>query len=295
MKSLKSRKKISISQTAIHLIFIATCIFCILPLLLVLSVSLTNEGSIYKNGYHLIPEIFSFKAYEFIFSGSSPVLNSYFVTTIVTIVGTFIHLYMTSMLAYGLSRKEVKYSKGLSFYVFFCLLFSGGMLPWYILLTKYLHMKDTIFVLIVPYLVSSVNVLIMKNFFKGIPNSIIEAARIDGSTEYNTFLKIVMPISKPVFATIGLFVAVFYWNDWMTSSLFINNTKLYSLQFLLQSIMNNIAYLQGNPMLEKVGTNLPDETARMATCILAVLPIVVAYPFIQKYFEKGLTVGAVKE
>ncbi|MBL4934620.1 carbohydrate ABC transporter permease [Clostridium sp. YIM B02515] len=295
MRSLKSRKKFSIANVIINLVFIIACIFCILPLLLVLSVSLSNENSIYKNGYHLIPQVFSFKAYEFIFSGNSPVLNAYLITTIVTVVGTFIHLYITSMLAYGLSRKEVKYNKGLSFFVFFCLLFSGGMLPWYILITKYLHMKDTIIVLIFPYLVSSVNVLIMKNFFKGVPNSIIEAARIDGSSEYNTFLKIIMPISKPVFATIGLFVAVFYWNDWMTCSLFINNNKLYDLQFLLQSIMNNIAYLQGNPMLEKVGTNLPDETARMATCILAIAPIIIAYPFIQKYFEKGLTIGAVKE
>jgi putative aldouronate transport system permease protein len=295
MENLKRRKKVSISQIIIHLIFILACIFCILPILLVLSISLTDESVIYQNGYHLIPEAFSLDAYKYILSGSSPVLNSYLVTAIVTIVGTVVHLYLTSMLSYGLSRKEVKYSRALSFYVFFCLLFSGGMLPWYILLTKYLHLKDTIFVLIAPYLVSSVNVLIMKNFFKGIPNSIVEAARIDGSSEYNTFFKIVMPISKPVFATIGLFVAVFYWNDWMTCSLFINNTKLYSLQFLLQSIMDNIAYLQGNPMLEKIGTKLPDETARMATCILAILPIAVAYPFIQKNFEKGLTVGAVKE
>jgi len=295
MRRLKRRRKFSTSKGIIHLVFIIASILCVLPLLLVLSVSLSNESSIYKDGYHLIPKIFSLKAYEFIFSGSSPVLGAYLVTIIVTILGTLLHLYISSMLAYGLSRKEVKYTKALSFLVFFCLLFSGGLLPWYILITKYLHMKDTIIVLIFPYLVSSVNILIMKNFFKGVPDSIVEAARIDGSSEYNTFLKIVLPVSKPVLATIGLFVAVFYWNDWMTCSLFINNPKLYNLQFLLQSIMNNIAYLQGNPMLEKVGTNLPDETARMATCILAIGPIILAYPFLQKYFEKGLTIGAVKE
>ncbi|MBZ9685965.1 carbohydrate ABC transporter permease [Clostridium estertheticum] len=288
------KKKFSISTGIVHLIFILVSIFCILPLLLVVSISLTNEGSVYREGYHLIPKIFSFKAYEFIFSAGSPVLTAYLVTITVTVVGTLLHLYITSMLAYGLSRKEVKYSKVISFFVFFCLLFSGGLVPWYILLTRYLHMKNSIVVLIFPYLVSVINVLIMKNFFKGVPESIIEAARIDGSGEYSTFLKIVIPISKPVFATIGLFIAVFYWNDWMTCSLFIDNTKLYSLQFLLQSIMNNIAYLQGNPLTEKIAQNLPDETARMATCVIAMGPIILAYSFLQKYFEKGLTLGAVK-
>jgi putative aldouronate transport system permease protein len=134
----------------------------------------------------------------------------------------------------------------------------------------------------------------MRNFFKTIPDSIIESARIDGSGEFNTFLKLVVPLSTPVLATIGLFVAVFYWNDWFTAAILIENSKLYTLQFLLQSIMENIAYLQGNAITAKFAANLPDETARMATCVLAVAPIALTYPFLQKYFVKGLTLGAVK-
>jgi putative aldouronate transport system permease protein len=198
------------------------------------------------------------------------------------------------MLAYGLSRKEIKYRHIAAFLVVFCMLFNGGLVPTYILITKYLHLKDTLLVLFVPYLVSSINVLIMRNFFLGIPDSIIESARIDGSGEFNTFIKMVVPLSTPVFATIGLMTAVFFWNDWFTSALYIENGKLYTLQYLLQSIMNNIAYLQGTAFAEKMAVSVPSETARMATCIMAVGPIVVAYPLLQRYFVKGLTLGAVK-
>jgi putative aldouronate transport system permease protein len=248
-----------------------------------------------QNGYKLIPETFSLKAYEFIFTGSSPLPRAYIVTTIVTLAGTLLHLFISSMLAYTLSRKEIKYRNIVAFIVVFCLLFNGGLVPTYILFSKYLHIKDTIFVLIVPYLVSSVNVLILRNFFMSVPDSIIESARIDGSGEFNTFIKLVVPLSTPALATIGLFVSVFYWNDWFTSALYIENGKLYTLQFLLQSIMNNIEYLQGNGLVEEIAANLPSETARMATCILAIGPIVLAYPFLQKYFVKGLTLGAVKQ
>lgn len=267
---------------------------CLIPLLIVLSVSLTDEQAIFQSGYHLIPEKFSLNAYAYIFSGGSPLIRAYGVTAIVTVAGTLLHLVISSMFAYTLSRNEVKYKNIVSFLVVFCLLFNGGLVPWYILLSKYLHLKDTIFVLIVPYLVSSVNVLIMRNFFRTIPESIIESARIDGSGEFNTFVKLVIPLSTPVLATIGLFVAVFYWNDWFTASLFIENSKLYTLQFLLQSIMNNIAFLQSNALTARAAAMQPDETARMATCILAVGPIVIVYPFLQRFFVKGLTLGAVK-
>ncbi|OCT11720.1 sugar ABC transporter permease [Paenibacillus pectinilyticus] len=286
--------RMKLSNLMINFSFMVYSVLCIVPMLVVLSISLSSEQSIFKNGYHILPRDFTFKAYEFILLGNSPILRAYGVTIIVTIVGTLLHLVISSMFAYSLSRREVKYKNIVAFLVVFCLLFNGGLVPWYILITKYLHMKDTIFALFVPYLVSSVNILIMRNFFRTIPEAIIESARIDGSGEFNTFVKLVIPLSTPVLATIGLFVAVFYWNDWFTSALFIDNNKLFTLQFLLQSIMNNIAYLSGNPLVEKAAANLPDETARMATCILAVGPIVLAYPFLQKYFVKGLTLGAVK-
>jgi len=284
----------NISRAVIHTGFLVYSILCLLPLFVVLTISLSDEQSIFQSGYHLIPEKFSLDAYAFIFSGNSPIIQAYGVTIIVTLLGTLLHLVISSMLAYGLSRNEVKYKNIISFIVVFCLLFNGGLVPWYMLFSKYLHLKDTLLVLIVPYLVSSVNVLIMRNFFRTIPDSIVESARIDGSGEFNTFLRLVVPLSTPVLATIGLFVAVFYWNDWFTASLLIEDGKLYPLQFLLQSIMNNIAYLQANALTQKLATSLPDETARMATCVLAVAPIALTYPFLQKYFVKGLTLGAVK-
>jgi putative aldouronate transport system permease protein len=286
--------RMKLSSLVINFGFIAYSVLCIVPMLVVLSISLSSEQSIFKYGYHIFPRDFSFKAYEFILLGNSPILRAYGVTILVTIVGTLLHLVISSLFAYSLSRPELKYRNIVAFLVVFCLLFNGGLVPWYILLTKYLHLKDTIFVLFVPYLVSSVNIMIMRNFFRTIPESIIESAKIDGSGEFHTFLKLVIPLSTPVLATIGLFVAVFHWNDWFTSALLIDNNKLFTLQFLLQSIMNNIAYLSGNPLVEKSAANLPDETARMATCILAVGPILLAYPFLQKYFVKGLTLGAVK-
>ncbi|MEC0089530.1 carbohydrate ABC transporter permease [Paenibacillus macquariensis] len=286
--------RLSLSNFFVNLIFIVYSVICVVPLLILLSVSFTNEQSVFQSGYSLIPQDFSLDAYKYILMGNSPIIRAYGITIFVTLVGTLFHLVISSMFAYSLSRPEVKYRNIVSFLVIFCLLFSGGLVPWYILLSKVLHLKDTIFVLIVPYLVSSVNVMILRNFFRTIPESIIESARIDGSGEFNTFLKLVIPLSTPVLATVGLFVAVFYWNDWFTAALLIENSKLYTLQFLLQSIMNNIAFLQGNSLTVKAAAMQPDETARMATCVLAVGPIVITYPFLQKYFVKGLTLGAVK-
>lgn len=288
-------KRITLSSTVINMSFMIYCAICLIPLLVVLSISLSDEQSIFQTGYHLLPLDFSLDAYLFILNGNSPIIRAFVVTVLVTIAGTVLHLIISSLFAYSLSRNEVKYRNIVSFLVVFCLLFNGGLVPWYILLSKYLHLKDTLFVLFVPYLVSSVNVLIMRNFFKAsIPESIIESARIDGSGEFNTFLKLILPLSTPVLATIGLFTAVFLWNDWFTAALFIEDGKLYTLQFLLQSIMNNIAFLQGNALTAKAAAAQPDETARMATCIISVGPIILAYPYLQKYFVKGLTLGAVK-
>jgi putative aldouronate transport system permease protein len=288
-------KRLTFPNFMLNAIFMVYCAICLIPLLIVLSVSLSDEQMIFQSGYHVIPLKFSLNAYAYILNGNSPILRAYLVTIIVTFVGTLLHLIISSLFAYSLSRKEVKYRSLISFLVVFCLLFSGGLVPSYILLSKYLHLKDTIFVLFVPYLVSSVNVLIMRNFFTyTIPESIIESARIDGSGEFHTFMKLVIPLSTPVLATIGLFTAVFLWNDWFTAALYIENGKLYTLQFLLQSIMNNIAFLQGNALTQKAAAVQPDETARMATCVLSVGPIILAYPYLQKYFVKGLTLGAVK-
>lgn len=296
---MTNKKKFRISKIFIHLIFILLSLSCIVPLLIILSISFTSESVLMTEGYQLLPKDFTTKAYTYVFSGASSVVRAYGVTIAVTFIGTFLHLLTTAMLAYALTRKEVKARNFISFIVFFPVLFSGGLVPYYILIVKILHLKNTIWVLVAAGLVGPMNVIIMKNFFRSIPESLIEAARIDGSNEYRTLFQIVIPLSTPSLATIGLFTAIGYWNNWMQCSLFIETPKLNTLQYLLQSLMNNIKYLQANASavkgMEKALGNLPSEGARMATCILSIGPIILLYPLIQKYFEKGLTIGAVKE
>ena len=293
------KKNFKISKVIIHLIFILLALTCIVPLLIILSVSFTSESVLMVDGYSLFPKGFNTKAYTYVFSGASSVIRAYGVTLTVTFAGTLLHLLTTGMMAYALSRKEVTARNAISFIVFFPVLFGGGLVPYYMLLAKYLHLKNTIWVLIAAGLVGPMNVIIMKNFFRSIPESLIESARIDGSNEYRTLFQIVVPLSTPSIATIGLFTAIGYWNNWMQCSLFIETPKLYTLQYLLQSLMNNIKYLQANAnavkSMEKALGSLPSESARMATCILSIGPIILLYPLIQKYFEKGLTIGAVKE
>ncbi|WP_314584828.1 carbohydrate ABC transporter permease [Paenibacillus terrigena] len=298
MKPLKLKGEGLFSKLVINLMFIVYSAMCLIPVLLVLSISLTNEKSLLTDGYHLIPKEFSLVGYQYAISGTTSILNAYKVTILVTAVGSFLHLLVTSMMSYAISRNEVRYRNQVAFLVFFTILFNGGLAPYYILVTKYLHLKDSLLVLIIVLLVSPVHVLIMRNFFKALPDSIIESARIDGSGEFMTFFRIVLPLSTPVLATIGLFISIAYWNDWFTSALFIENNKLYTLQYLLQSLMTNIQYLMSNEQaskaIEKSIGMLPGESARMAATMLSIGPIILMYPVLQRYFVKGLTLGAVK-
>ena len=296
---MKKNRTVSVFKVGIHTIFLCLSLIWVVPLLLVVGISFTGETSLMVDGYHFIPKVFSTDSYRYVFSGAASVAQAYVVTIVVTVMGTALHLLITAMLAYALTREEVTWREKISLFVYIPVLFNGGLVPQYMLMTRYLHLKNTIWVLILINLVSAVNVLIMKNFFKSIPNSLIESARIDGSGEFRTFFKIVLPLSTPSLATIGLFVSIAYWNDWMTCSLYIETPKLYTLQYLLQSLMNNIGYLQSNAQasrsIEQALGVLPSEGARMATCVLAIGPIILLYPLLQKYFEKGLTIGAVKE
>lgn len=296
---MANHKKFKLSTGVTHLIFILLSLCCIVPLLIVLSISFTEEQVLVTEGYQLIPKNFTLDAYRYVFTGASSVLQAYKVTIFYTVVTTVLHLLVTVMLAFPLTRPEVSFKSGIMFFIFFPMLFSGGLVPSYILIVRYLHIKNTIWVYILPGLVSTMNVIIMRNFIKGLPEGLVEAARIDGANPFRILFQIVIPLSRPSMATIGLFTAVGNWNNWMTSSLYIDDQKLYSLQYLLQSLMNNIKYLQANMSnvkgLERAAANLPSEGARMATCILSIGPIILLYPLIQKYFEKGLTIGAVKE
>ena len=296
---MRKRHKIGVFDVSVHLVFILLSAACILPLLLVLGISLTSEQSLMQDGYHLIPREWSTFAYEYVFAGSWTVINAYGVTVFVTIVGTVLQLLFTAMVAYSLTRPELKGRFVLSLLVYIPCLFNGGLVSTYILMSQTLNLRNTIWVLFVGALISPMNVLIMRKFLRSIPESLIESARIDGSGEIRTFFKIVMPLSKPSLASLGLFTAIGFWNDWMTCNLYITDQKLYNLQYLLQSMMTNIQTLMANAgrtqSLEYAIENLPSESARMATCIVAIGPIIFLYPLLQKYFNKGLTIGAVKE
>ena len=249
------------------------------------------------NGYTLVPSEFSLSAYEYIFKSPKQLINSYIVTVSVTVFGTFFSLLFTSMLGYVIARKDFKLHGLFSFLTLFTLLFNGGMVPTYILINNYYHLGDNILALILPYIIMPWHVFLMKGFFGDTPMSLIEAAKIDGATKTQTLRRIVAPISKPAFAAVGLFIAFTYWNDWWLSLMYINDPDLNSLQYYLYRIMNNIQFLVTSIQAGNISvdiSNLPSESARMALCVLAAGPMLFIFPFFQKHFVRGLSVGAVK-
>ncbi len=283
----------------LHIVFLISTFFAIFPLLLVIMISFTDEKTVQVNGYSLFPQKLSLYSYQYLFSDLDQIVRSYLVTIFVTIVGTLISLIITSALAYPLSRPNLPFRKGFTFFVFFTLLFNGGLVPWYITYTNVVDLRNSIFALIVPnLLLSGFNVLIMRTFFiSSIPQSLIEAAYLDGAGELRIFSQIVVPLSKPVIATIGLFSTLAYWNDWYNSMVFLTTSNNFSIQFYLNRVLMSIQYLtQGN--INQNASNalnvLPEQTVRMAMAIIGVGPIIFAYPFFQKYFIKGLTIGAIK-
>lgn len=281
----------------ITLIFILLALFCVVPIFYILSASFSDEIKLTREGYSLFPRGFSLKAYQYILKNPKPILDAYGVTIFVTLVGTVVSLLVTTMLAYVIARKDFRPGRIFSFLIFFSMLFNGGLVPTYIMFTKYYHLKDTIWALILPYLIMPWHVFLMRGFLADIPTSLIEAAKIDGAGEIKSFFKIIVPISKPALATVGLFIAFTYWNDWYQSMLYIDSANINSLQFYLYRIMNNIQYLSTSMQAGNISidlASLPSETARMALCILAAGPMLIVFPFFQKYFVKGLTVGAIK-
>lgn len=283
----------------IHAVFIFCSVAAILPVLLVIAISFSSEDSINKYGYSFIPHEFSTYAFKYIFNDPHVLLRAYSNTIFVTIVGTIACLIMTSTLAYPISRKSLPYRKFFTMFVVLTILFNGGLVPWYIVMKTYLHFNDNIWALVVPGLMlNGFYVLIMRTFFANtIPGELLEAANMDGAGELRIFVQIVIPLSKPVYATIGLFATLAYWNDWFNSMVFQVNHDNYSMQYVLQSILLNIQYLSQNTKSNNASTSLaalPAETSRMAMALVAVGPIIFAYPFFQKYFIKGLTIGAVK-
>lgn len=296
-KSKKASEKMY--QIIVNIAFTLLSFLFLAPIILVLIVSFTDERSVLLNGYSYFPDKFSLDAYAFILREPGALLTSYGVTILVTIIGSALALALTSLLAYPLARRDFKARNVVAFYVFFTMLFNGGLVPWYIFYAKFVGIGDSVFALIVPnLLLSGFHVMIMRTFFANtIPVSILESAEIDGAGEWRIFFQIVFPLSLPVLATIGLFSTLGYWNDWFNSLIFVNNPDLFSLQYLMTKILLNIQFLtmntQNSNMLELL-SDMPKETVRMAMALIGAGPIVLAYPFFQRYLIQGLTIGAVK-
>ena len=279
-------------QLWVHLILIVIGILCVVPMLLIVSISLSDERTLALEGPSLLPVGFSTFAYDYILREPAQILRAYAVTAVVTSIGTIGGLILCSLLAYPLSRQDYKLRGPLSFYVFFTLLFSGGMVPFYILMTRYLGLKDNLLALILPYMVTAWYVLILRTSFAQLPVELLDAARIDGAGEWRIFFQIVLPLSKPVLATVGLFFILRYWNDWFLALLFMNKPDFYPLQYLLYVLMANINFMASNP--QTTGMPIPTQSARMAMAVLAFGPALFAFLLVQKYFVRGITIGGLK-
>ena len=286
-----------ITNIIANIILAVSAIACVFPFIFVIIISLTSEQSLLEHGYSIFPKEWSLDAYKYLLQSGGALAQSYMVTIVVTILGTIINVSMVSSYAYAISRKGFKYRRQFTFLVFFTMLFGGGMVPSYIVMTQVLGLKNTIWALILPLAFDSFNIIVMRTFFqKSVPDSIIESARIDGASEFRIFTKIVIPLAIPGIATIALFSTLAYWNDWFNAMLYIDYQNLVPLQHMLMKIEKNMEFIRQNAMLSgEVMNALPQESVRMAMVVVSTLPIACTYPFFQKYFISGLTIGGVKE
>ncbi len=271
----------------------------LLPILLITIASVTNEDVLVASGYTFFPAKLSLDSYYYMVKQSALILQSYGITILVTVLGTVTSVILTTTLAYPMSRKDFKYKNLLAFFVFFTMLFNGGVVSSYIMWSRVFHIKNTLFALIVPnFLVTAFNVLLVRNYYaNSIPHEMIESAQIDGAKELTIFIKIMLPLAVPTIATISLFTGLIYWNDWINCLYYITDSKLYPLQNLLIRIMNNIQFLKVSTNVQLLGTmniELPGSSVRMAMAVIGIIPVLAIFPFVQKYFIKGVVLGALK-
>lgn len=289
-------KKERTYQIVLCLIFTVICALIIFPFWLIVSASLSSASQLAKEGYQMIPRPVDFSAYKVVFENPEQVLRAYWVTFVFSVATMALGVLFMAMIAYPLSRKSLRGRGAINFYLYFTMLFSGGLVPTYIVISSMLHLNNTMWVYILPALISPWYTFMMRTFFSGIPGEIIESSTIDGASEYKIFFGMILPLSKPVLATVALFMFLGQWNNWYTALIYITRQELYSLQYLLQSIMENINMLKQNPqmasMMEK--SDIPSETVQMAMAVVVAGPALIIFPFFQKYFVKGLTVGSVK-
>ena len=287
--------RFSLSKTVMYTLIAIYSTICFLPMLLVLMISVTDEDAVLKNGYSLFPEKFSLYAYKLIFTGGSQVMQSYAISIFVTIAGTLLAVLVTSMAGYTLANKQVKHRNLLALYFFITMIFSAGIVPWY-LMNRMLGLTNNILALIIPSLLfSPFNLFLVRNFMNGVPDSLRESATIDGANDITIAFRIYLPLCMPVLATIALFYGLDYWNNWWNAIMLIDTRDLYPLQFMLLQLQSEISML--NEMTMLAGTSemtLPSESVKMATAIVTIGPIIFLYPYLQKYFVKGLVIGSVK-
>ena len=288
-----------IFQVILHIVLIFLSLCAIMPVWIHVAGSITDEQELILQGYSFFPKALSLDAYKYLIYKASEIFRAYGITLFITVVGTAVSLVITPMFAYPLSRKDFNKRNLFSFIVFFTMLFDGGIVPSYIMWTQIFHMKNTILALIIPgLLMSGFNVILMKNYFaQNIPFELIEAAKVDGASEFTIFFKMVLPLSLPIMATVGLFVGLGYWNDWTNGLYYVTKPELYSLQNLLNRIFQDVQFLSSGTLTSagvSATTKMPSVSIRMAISVVGIVPILALYPFFQKYFAKGITVGAVK-
>ena len=286
-------------QILCNVVLTLLTVFMIFPFVLLFMSSVTEENTLIMNGYSLFPKKFSLGAYQYIFQNGQKIFHAYGVTIFVTIVGTCINLWMSSMLAFGLSRKNLPFRRVITFYVFFTMLFNGGLVPTYMMYTGTFHIKNTIFAMIVPNLMmSAVNVLLVRTYFtNSIPDALYEAAEIDGAGQMRIYFQVALPLGKPILVTTGLFAALGYWNDWTNGLYYVNQEQFWGIQNLLNKMISDVQALTSGLMSREMAgmvATMPSVSVRMAIAFVAMLPILAVYPFLQKYFAEGIAMGAVK-
>ena len=301
MKVRGSKRENSAAQIVAYVIFSLVSLVCVLPIVLMAVASFTDNDTLNLYGYSFFPEEWSLEAYEFLLKQSGVISTSFFNSIFVTFAGTILGLSTTVLLAYAISRRDLIGRRALMFFVFFTMLFNGGMVPTYLVYIQLFGIKNTYWALLFPHLlVNGFNILLVRTFFaNNVPEALLEAARIDGAGELRTFLSVVLPISKPILATVGLLIGVGYWNDWYNGLLFVTEVPYYTLQNFLNKIMMDLQFLSQNMSVtsdvNSIIANVPSSTVRMAMAFIGTLPVIVIFPFFQKYFTKGIAVGAMKE
>lgn len=292
----RPRRRIDLPNMLIGLFILVFTLMCLMPMVLTVMVSFTEETVIMRNGYSFFPEKWSTYAYSLMFQGGSSVMHGYMISIITTLIGTTLAVLITALTAYTLSNKRVVYRGRLGLFFFIPMVFNAGIVPWY-LITGKLGLRNNIWALIVPNLLfNPFNLFLVRNYMSGLPDSLRESATIDGANDLTIALKIYFPLSLPAIATIGLFYGLGYWNDWWNAIMLVDDKKLYPIQYLLLQLKSQISMLKDLQYTASAGyATPPSESLKMATAVITIGPIVLLYPFLQRYYINGMVVGAVKE